>query len=415
MLHIGLTGAIGSGKSTIAGMLGQCGAQVIDADAVAREVVEPGTDGLQQVQAEFGAQILTDKGELDRKALAQIAFADSAARRRLNDIMHPLVRAETGRRVAALASDAVVIHDVPLIVENDMAAQYHLVVVVGAGEHTRIRRLLRDRGMTRAEVEARIAAQADDEQRRRVADVWIDNDTDVAGDHPSAARRQAERLWRDRAVPYAQNMAAQRPAQRPDGARLVRAAPEPRSWRVQAHALLNRLRRAGGNAVVHAAHVGSTAVPFLAAKDVIDLQLGVADLAAADDLATALAESGFPRRADTFAVGGNAAPCAGFATAWAERSHANADPCRAVNVHIRVAGSPGWRSALLRRDWLGSEMGPRREYERLKSDLTAHGASADAYAAAKQEWFERAAPRMSAWAQHTGWRPPGTNTAPGQQ
>lgn len=175
MLRIGLTGGIGSGKSTVARELERLGAVVIDADALAREVVAPQTAGLAAVAREFGDAVLTPQGHLDRAALGRIVFGDRAARRRLEEITHPLIAAETARRLAELPPDTVVIHDVPLIVENDLAANYDLVVVVGADEDVRLERLIEDRGMAREDALARIRAQATDAERRAVADVWLDN------------------------------------------------------------------------------------------------------------------------------------------------------------------------------------------------------------------------------------------------
>src|SRR5699024_9200451 len=206
-------------------------------------------------------------GELDRGRLAEIAFADASARDRLNALVHPLVRTETRRQVSQAPPSAIVVHDVPLIVENQMAAEYHLVLVTGADRATRIARLHSSRGMAAAQAEARMAAQADDEQRRRTADVWIDNDQDLAH-----VRHEVEQFWHERAVPYAANIAAGRTASRPERLELVAPPEGPRGWAVQAETILARLRRAGGELVRSADHIGSTAVPGLVAKDVLDLQ-----------------------------------------------------------------------------------------------------------------------------------------------
>ncbi|HLT84222.1 MAG TPA: dephospho-CoA kinase [Phototrophicaceae bacterium] len=175
MLRIGLTGGIGAGKSTVARELERLGAVVIDADVLAREVVAPGSVGLAAVVAEFGEGVLRDDGALDRPALGRIVFADPAARARLEAVTHPLIAAETARRLAELPEGSVVVHDVPLIVENRLAGNYDLVVVVGADEQVRLDRLVRDRGMAREDALARIRAQATDAERRAVADVWLDN------------------------------------------------------------------------------------------------------------------------------------------------------------------------------------------------------------------------------------------------
>ena len=175
-MQIGLTGGIGSGKSTAAARFAELGALVIDADALAREVVEPGTDGLAAVVAEFGEQVLDGDGRLDRPALARVVFGDEAARGRLNAIVHPQVRARAAELIAAAPPGTVVVQDVPLLVETGRAGEYDLVVVVEAPAEQRVRRLAQDRGMSAEQVRARMASQATDEQRRAVADVVLVND-----------------------------------------------------------------------------------------------------------------------------------------------------------------------------------------------------------------------------------------------
>lgn len=176
MRMVGLTGGIGAGKSAVAARLAALGAVIVDADRIAREVVAPGTEGLARVVETFGGGVLTADGTLDRAALARVVFADDAARQRLEEITHPLVRLRTAEIVAAAPPDAVVVNDVPLLVEKGMAGLYELVIIVFASLETRLERLARVRGMTREEALARIAKQATDEQRRAVADIAIDND-----------------------------------------------------------------------------------------------------------------------------------------------------------------------------------------------------------------------------------------------
>jgi dephospho-CoA kinase len=173
---VGLTGGIGSGKSTVAAVLASLGAVVIDSDRLAREAVEPGTDGLAEVVARFGDGVLAADGSLDRPALARVVFGDEEKRRALEAIVHPRVRARSAEIVASVPPDAVVVNDVPLLVESGMAKAFDRVIVVLAAEEMRISRLARYRGMTEEEARARIAAQADDEQRRAVADVVIVNE-----------------------------------------------------------------------------------------------------------------------------------------------------------------------------------------------------------------------------------------------
>jgi dephospho-CoA kinase len=173
---VGLTGGIGSGKSAVAQRLAKHGAIIIDADVIAREVVAPGTDGLREVVAVFGTEILGADGALDRPALGRLVFEDPAARERLEAIVHPRVRARTAEIVAAAPEDAVVVNDVPLLVEAGLAGAYEIVIVVEAPEAVRVARLVTDRGMSEADARARIAAQATDGQRRAVAHVVIVND-----------------------------------------------------------------------------------------------------------------------------------------------------------------------------------------------------------------------------------------------
>jgi dephospho-CoA kinase len=175
-MRIGLTGGIGSGKSAVSRLLAERGAVVIDSDVIAREVVEPGTPGLAAVVAEFGADILRADGTLDRERLGGIVFADDGARRRLNAIVHPLVGARSAEIVGSAPPHAVLVHDIPLLVENGLAANFTLVLVVETPIDLRIERLTRDRGITEDAARARIAAQATDAERRAVADVVIVND-----------------------------------------------------------------------------------------------------------------------------------------------------------------------------------------------------------------------------------------------
>ncbi|MGY1830334.1 dephospho-CoA kinase [Geodermatophilus sp. SYSU D01180] len=195
MLRIGLTGGIGSGKSTVAALLAARGALVVDADRIAREVVEPGTPGLAAVVDAFGPDVLTPDGALDRPALAAVVFADPQARARLDGIVHPLVRARALEVVQAAPEDAVVVQDVPLLVETGQAGAYDLVLVVEADLDTRVARLVL-RGLTEDDARARIAAQATDEQRRAVADVVLDN-----SGAPEALAAQVERFWAERVAP----------------------------------------------------------------------------------------------------------------------------------------------------------------------------------------------------------------------
>jgi dephospho-CoA kinase len=185
-----LTGGIGSGKSEVSRRLVSLGAVLVDADAVAREVVEPGTPGLAAVTEEFGEEILRPDGSLDRDRLGTIVFADEQRRARLNAIVHPLVGTRMQELVEDAPDDAIVVYDVPLLTENDLAGLYDLVVVVDAPVEEQLRRLTELRGMTEEAARARIAVQATREQRRAVADRVIDNSGTI-----ESLAAQVDDLW----------------------------------------------------------------------------------------------------------------------------------------------------------------------------------------------------------------------------
>lgn len=176
MMHVGLTGGVASGKSVVAAKLAQLGAVVIDADALARVVVEPGTPGLAAIRETFGEHMLQADGTLDRAALGALVFSDDGAREKLNAIVHPLIREEAARLRQAAAPEALVVEDVPLLAESGQAGAYDVVIVVQAPREERIRRMVEDRGWTRQDAEARMAAQATDEQRAEIADYLLVND-----------------------------------------------------------------------------------------------------------------------------------------------------------------------------------------------------------------------------------------------
>ncbi|HMC69632.1 MAG TPA: dephospho-CoA kinase [Mycobacteriales bacterium] len=192
---VGLTGGIGSGKSEVSRRLAALGAVVVDADKIAREVVEVGTPGLAQVVEAFGDDVLAPDGSLDRDAVAARVFGDEPARRRLNAIVHPLVGARTMEQIAAAGEadpHAVVVNDVPLLVEAGVGDRYEVVVVVAAQPETQLRRLLEQRGMSEADARARIAVQAPLEAKLAVADIVITNDGDL-----ESLDAQVKQVWRD--------------------------------------------------------------------------------------------------------------------------------------------------------------------------------------------------------------------------
>jgi dephospho-CoA kinase len=319
VLRVGLTGGIGSGKSTVARRLVARGAVLVDSDVLAREAVAPGTDGLAEVAATFGDGVLDGSGALDRPALAAVVFGDPEARERLNAIVHPRVRERSAELIAAAPADAVVVQDIPLLVENGMAPLFPLVVVVHADAEERVRRLVR-RGMPEADARARIAAQASDEGRRAAADVWLDN----SGDERDL-EAAVDALWERRLVPFESNLRERQPV-----------------------------------------------------------------------------AAGAPRLVDH----DNAKPPG--SPVWPERIHGSADPGRPVNLHIREVGSPGWRYALLLRDWLRTDAAARAEYLAVKRTAAERGAGdpdADRYVELKEPWFDAAAERAGAWAATSAWVP----------
>ena len=186
---VGLTGGIGSGKSTVARMLVQRGGVVVDADAIAREVVEPGTPALAALVEAFGPEILQPDGALDRAALAERAFVTDETRKQLEAITHPAIGEEFLRQVAAAPPDGIVVHDVPLLVESKRGFEYGAVIVVEAPLELRLVRL-EERGVPRDDAERRIALQATDEDRRKVATWVVDNSSDLT--HLEA---QIDKIW----------------------------------------------------------------------------------------------------------------------------------------------------------------------------------------------------------------------------
>jgi len=190
VLRVGLTGGIGAGKSEVSRRLASYGAVVIDADAVARDVVAPGTPGLAEVTAAFGPQVLRSDGTLDRDRLGELVFADASLRMKLNAIIHPRV----GERMAELERQAagapVVVHDVPLLAENHLAGSFDVVVVVDVSPRIQAERLARERGMSRAQAKARMAAQAAREERLAIASIVVDNSGSLA-----ELDREVGELW----------------------------------------------------------------------------------------------------------------------------------------------------------------------------------------------------------------------------
>ncbi|QKT14151.1 dephospho-CoA kinase [Rhodococcus sp. W8901] len=403
VLRVGLTGGIGAGKSTVSKVLAELGAVIVDADLIAREVVEPGTPGLAALVDAFGDGVLHPDGSLNRPVLAERAFGSDESRLLLNSILHPRIGARTAELVDGAPADGIVVQDIPLLVEGRMGPAFNLVVIVYVDEVERVRRLVELRGMPEADARARIAAQATDDQRRAAADVWLDN-----SGAPELIDAQVRALYADRLAPFEANVRTRTVVAVPP---IVRPAdPE---WAAQGERLVARLRAVCGDRAVRIDHVGSTAVPGLDARDLIDVQITVPDLATADALAEPLAAAGFPPIVDAnrdepkpaYGVGGEADPAL-----WDKRTHGGADPGRPVEISLRVDGWPGQRFALLLRDWLRADAAARAEFLEAKR-VAVRWAAADAhtgeatvtYAAALAPWFDLGYQRACEWAERSGW------------
>ncbi|HCE60725.1 MAG TPA: dephospho-CoA kinase [Janibacter terrae] len=398
MLRIGLTGGIGSGKSTVSSRLAELGAVVVDADRIAREVVEPGEAALERVRERFGDGVFDVEGALDRPALGRVVFGDPQALAALEGITHPAIWARTAERFAAAeaAGTAIGVHDMPLLVEKGMAGEYHLVLVVDTDEEVRVQRLVGSRGMPEDEARSRIAAQATDEERRAVADVLLDNNGS-----PEELVAAVDRLWEARLAPFADNLAELTPVRAPQ--ELVLVEPDP-AWAGRAAREIARLRHRLGDLAVTLDHIGSTAVP-MHAKPIIDLQVGVASLDVADSAAflAATVEGGWPRIEGV--VEDTPLDTSRDSATWPKRYHLGSDPAVPVHVHVREVGSSGWRWALLFRDWLREDPSARADYRAEKERLAAEGLTRREYADAKEPWFAAAHGRVEAWARETGWSP----------
>ena len=395
MLRVGLTGGIGAGKSTVAARLVSLGAVLIDADRIARDVVETGTAGFKAVVAEFGPAVLADNGSLDRPALARVVFGDESRRQALNAIMHPLVAGRRSELVEQAPSDAVVVEDIPLLVENDLGAGFHLVLVVHAPAEERVRRLVAARRMDADDAWARVRSQVGDDARRAAADVWLDN-SGGPGDVGSAV----DQVWRERMLPFESNIRSRTVVKRSGTPALV---PYDRAWPDQASRLAVRVSRAAGTRSTRVDHVGSTSIPGIRAKDVIDLQATVRSLDDADAARTALEDAGFPYMGNYTDRPKSFDPDPEH---WRKRLHGSADPGRIAHLHVREEGSPGWRYALLFRDWLRSEPAEAAAYEAEKLRLASIHATSRDYAEGKEPWFDATLARAEAWAARAGWAPP---------
>jgi dephospho-CoA kinase len=299
----------------------------------------------------------------------------------------------------------VIVEDIPLLVESGMAPMFPLVVIVNADENLRVKRLIEHRGFSEQDARARIAAQATEEQRRAVADVWLDN-TGSTGE----LVEQARALWHQRILPFAHNLDGGEPARsRPVLVPYETSRPD------QAGRIAARLNTACGHRAVRIDHIGSTAVPGMDAKDVIDVQVTVASLDAADGLAEALTSAGYVRMPVTADMSKPDARSTvtdfdhtNSESLWHKRLHCSADPGRPTNVHVRVDGWPNQQFALLFVDWLAANPDAQKQYLAVKREAEHAGAPDDHiadYVAAKEPWFSDAYRQAWDWADATGWRP----------
>lgn len=340
MLMVGLTGGIGAGKSTVTAVLADAGAVVVDADRIAREVVEPGSPGLAMLVAEFGEDILGPDGALDRAALAAKAFVDAERTAALNAITHPLIGERTAELFGSAPADAIVVHDMPLLVEGGMAPGYHLVIVVDTPAEIRLRRLVEQRGMPEEDARARMARQATDEARRAVADVLIDN----SGDRQTTIDL-TNALIELRLSPFEHNLRTGTPVV---GDRTV--VPFRPEWAGEAERACARLRHVVGGIATRIDHVGPTAVDGLDAPDVIDLQVTVRDAAAVEAALTTLTGAGYVRDRSS----------------ESERPLLHwCDPARPLEVSVVAEDDPEHEFALLMAEVIGADPGARAEYSEI--------------------------------------------------
>ncbi|MGX1769444.1 dephospho-CoA kinase [Dietzia sp. NPDC055343] len=335
MLMVGLTGGIGAGKSTVTAVLAEAGAVIVDADRIAREVVEPGTPGLAMLVAEFGEQILGVDGALDRAALAGLAFVDAGRTAALNAITHPLIGQRTAELFGTAPEDAIVVHDMPLLVEGGMTPGYNLVIVVDTPADIRLQRLVEQRGMPEDDARARMSRQATDEQRRAVADVLLDN----SGERQVVADLTRS-LVESRLLPFEHNLRTGTPV---IGDRAV--VPFRPEWAGEAERASARLGHVLGEVAVRIDHVGPTSVGGLDAPDIIDIQVTVRDEAGRDAALRALTAAGWVRDRSS------------------ERPLFHwCDPARPVEVSVIAEDDPEHEFSLLMSEVIADDPAAREEY-----------------------------------------------------
>ena len=290
MLFLGLTGGIGAGKSTVSTELERLGAHIVDADKIAREVVAPGTPGLDMLAAEFGEEIITAEGELDRAKLAQLAFASPERTAALNAITHPLIGERTFERIAAAPQDGIVVHDMPLLLESNMQSGYHLTLVVDAPRELRVQRLVDFRGLDSDDVANRMDKQVSDSVRRAEADVLFDN----SGTQEQLLA-QVRETWDLRLVRMNHNLNHRHAVFGPT--EIVAYRPE---WPAEASRAAKRISHILGQAAAAVTHTGNTAEEGMPAADVIELTVVPTGESSATHIVDSLESAGYVRdTADT--------------------------------------------------------------------------------------------------------------------
>lgn len=332
---VGLTGGIGAGKSTVTAVLAETGAVIVDADLIAREVVEPGTPGLAMLVAEFGEDIVGEDGALDRAALAARAFVDAERTAALNAITHPLIGERTAELFGSAPEDGIVVHDMPLLVEGAMTPGYHLTIVVDTPAEIRLERLVGQRGMPEDDARARMSRQATDEARRAVADVLVDN---------SGPREPVQDMVRElmdrRLRPFEHNLRTATPV---IGDRAV--VPYRPEWEAEASRAIARLQHVLGDVATRIDHVGPTAVEKLDAPDIIDLQVTVHESSTVEIALRTLTEAGYVR--DRSAEGSVVHWC---------------DPARPLEVTVRATEDPDQEFTLTMAEVIDADPDAKSEY-----------------------------------------------------
>lgn len=400
MLRVGVTGGIGSGKSTVAHRLEELGAHVVDADVVARAVMEPGESVLERVRERFGAKVIRSDGTLDRAGLAAIVFTDPDALAALDAITGPAIAQRIAQQRSAAPPGAVTVHDMPLLVERGLWVREHVSIVVETAVETRVQRLVEQRGLDAQDARNRIAAQATDVERRAACDIVLTNDG-TREDLVAAV----DELWADRLSPWNQNLREGRRSRRPAQLRLSEPSAQ---WPVRGARVVAKLAAALAELPVsEVSHVGSTSVPGLVAKDVVDVQIGVRDLGVADAAAfrDAMRWAGYVESQSVRNQQDTPHPATSAPEGWLKRFWGGTDPGEFVHVHVRPTGSAGWRFALLFRDWLSHEASERDGYAALKRELASGHHGTSEYTEAKEPWFAEAFNRAEVWAAETSWTP----------